>query len=113
MERSSRAPVDLRPIPHRLQEPIQRRRHALDVPLVDVPVVVVPGCDDLLISLLTAVLRPAVPIVSVQYLARETEKTEPDDRGLFLDVLVRLNNGDPARGRPQDVRDGVVRGEAT
>jgi predicted transposase/invertase (TIGR01784 family) len=52
-----------------------------------------PGCEDLLISLLTAVLRPAVPIVSVQYLARETEKTEPDDRGVYLDVLVRLNDG--------------------
>jgi hypothetical protein len=52
-----------------------------------------PGCDDLLISLPTAVLRPAIPIVSVQYLARETEKTGPDDRGLFLDVLVRLNDG--------------------
>ena len=49
---------------------------------------------DLLVSLLTAVLRPAVPIVSVTLKDRALPKTAVLDKGGFLDVLVELQGGE-------------------
>jgi predicted transposase/invertase (TIGR01784 family) len=48
---------------------------------------------DLLISLLTAVLRPPVPIASVTLVNFALPKTAVDDKGGVLDVLVRLEDG--------------------
>ena len=48
---------------------------------------------DVLISLLTAVLRPANPIVDVAVISPEIPVGAPDDKGILLDVLVRLSDG--------------------
>ena len=45
---------------------------------------------DLLISLLTAVLRPSSPIVSVEVLNPEMPKELVTDKGAVLDLRVRL-----------------------
>jgi predicted transposase/invertase (TIGR01784 family) len=47
-----------------------------------------PENRDLLISLLTAVLRPSSPIVSVQVLDPHLEKELVTDKGAVLDVRV-------------------------
>jgi len=47
----------------------------------------------LLIALLTAVLKPAVPIDSVDVLNPEVPKALPADRGVVLDLHVRLADG--------------------
>ncbi|MBI2393986.1 MAG: Rpn family recombination-promoting nuclease/putative transposase [Deltaproteobacteria bacterium] len=61
----------------------------------------------LLVSLLTAVLRPASPIAQVTVLDPELPKDLASDRGVRLDVLVKLEDGklvdvemqcDPRRG---------------
>lgn len=48
-----------------------------------------PGCEDLLISLLTAVLQPPSPIVAVEFLDRDLPRDHVTDRGVVLDVRVR------------------------
>jgi len=52
-----------------------------------------PDCEDLLISLLTAVLRPASPIESVVVLNPELEKETVRDRGVVLDLRIKLKDG--------------------
>jgi len=52
-----------------------------------------PRNERLLISLLTAVLRPASPIARVTVLDPELPKDLATDRGVRLDVLVELENG--------------------
>jgi predicted transposase/invertase (TIGR01784 family) len=47
---------------------------------------------DVLISLLTAVLRPASPIVEVAVISPEIPVGVPDDKSILLDVLVRLSD---------------------
>ena len=49
--------------------------------------------QDLLISLLTAVLRPEVPIASVTIVNYALPKSAMQDKGGTLDVLVRLEDG--------------------
>jgi predicted transposase/invertase (TIGR01784 family) len=48
---------------------------------------------DVLISLLTAVLRPAKPIVEVTVINPELPVDMLDDKSIVLDVLVRLDDG--------------------
>ena len=45
-------------------------------------------------SLLTAVLSPPEPITSLEILNPEIPKHIIDDRGLFLDIHVKLTNGE-------------------
>jgi predicted transposase/invertase (TIGR01784 family) len=52
-----------------------------------------PENRGLLISLLTAVLRPPTPIADVTVLDRELPKQIADDKGAWLDVAVRLEDG--------------------
>ncbi|MBI2391012.1 MAG: PD-(D/E)XK nuclease family transposase, partial [Deltaproteobacteria bacterium] len=52
-----------------------------------------PANERLLISLLGAVLRPAVPIAKVKVLNPELPKDLVLDRGVRLDVLVELTDG--------------------
>jgi predicted transposase/invertase (TIGR01784 family) len=52
-----------------------------------------PRNEALLTSLITAVLRPSVPIASVTVLNPELPKDLADDKGALLDVLVRLGDG--------------------
>jgi len=52
-----------------------------------------PDHRDILISLLTAVLRPKSPIAFVEVLNPEMPKELPDDKGAVLDVHVRLADG--------------------
>lgn len=51
------------------------------------------GNTDLLISLLTAVLRPKSPIVAVEVLNPELPKSLVDDKGSVLDLHVKLADG--------------------
>ena len=46
-----------------------------------------------LVGLLNAVLRPASPIVSVEVLNPELPKNLADDKGAFLDVVARFQDG--------------------
>ena len=48
---------------------------------------------DILIALLTAVLKPSVPIDTVDVLNPEIPKDLPADRGAVLDIHVRLVDG--------------------
>ena len=48
---------------------------------------------DILISLLSAVLRPTRPIVEVTVLNPELPVGALDDKNIVLDVLVRLDDG--------------------
>ena len=48
----------------------------------------------LLLSLLNAVLRPAVPIEVITLLHAEPEKLTADDKGIALDVRVKLASGE-------------------
>ena len=52
-----------------------------------------PENRNLLVSLLTAVLCPPEPIVDVTVLDPELPKDLADDKGAWLDVLVRLEDG--------------------
>ncbi len=52
-----------------------------------------PNSEELLISLLTAVLRPPSPIESVVILNPELEKETVRDRGVVLDLRVKLHDG--------------------
>lgn len=51
------------------------------------------GNEHLLVSLLTAVLRPSSPIAHVQVANPELPKELASDRGVRLDVLVELEDG--------------------
>ena len=52
-----------------------------------------PASRDLLISLLTAVLRPAEPIVDVTVQNPELPRGQLADKDVFLDLVVRLGDG--------------------
>ena len=52
-----------------------------------------PGAKPLLISLLTAILRPPSPIEDVEVLNPELTKEEVNERGVILDLRVRLRWG--------------------
>ena len=52
-----------------------------------------PKNNKLLISLLTAVLKPQYPIVQAQILNPEIPKDLATDKGIILDVFVKLQNG--------------------
>ena len=52
-----------------------------------------PEAKDCLISLLTAVLHPAVPITDVEVLNPEIAKEAIGDKGVVLDLLARLADG--------------------
>jgi predicted transposase/invertase (TIGR01784 family) len=52
-----------------------------------------PASRDTLIALLSAVLEPASPIVDAQVLNPEITREQVDDKGITLDVLVRLTDG--------------------
>ena len=52
-----------------------------------------PKNERLLTSLIEAVLRPPLPIASLTVLDREVRKEQVEERGIFLDVLVALDDG--------------------
>lgn len=52
-----------------------------------------PETRESLISVLTAVLRPATPIVDVEVLNPEVPREAVMDKGIVLDLLVRLGSG--------------------
>jgi predicted transposase/invertase (TIGR01784 family) len=52
-----------------------------------------PNHRDILISLLTAVLQPTVPIADATVLNPEIPKDLPDDKGTVLDIRVQLTDG--------------------
>jgi len=52
-----------------------------------------PSHRDILISLLTAVLQPKVPITEATVLNPEVPKDLPSDKGAVLDVYVQLADG--------------------
>ncbi|MBI4703473.1 MAG: Rpn family recombination-promoting nuclease/putative transposase, partial [Deltaproteobacteria bacterium] len=70
-------------------------RHTLD-PKLDVVFKLLfaqPQNRELLVSLLTAVLQPATPIVEVSVLNPEVPRMVARDKGAVLDLLVRLGDG--------------------
>jgi predicted transposase/invertase (TIGR01784 family) len=52
-----------------------------------------PETEDCLIALLTAILKPASPITEVEVLNPGVHKENVDDKGIVLDLLVRLDDG--------------------
>ena len=48
------------------------------------------GNEDILISLITAIINPESPISSVKILNPEIPKNHIDDKGTLLDILVQL-----------------------
>ena len=52
-----------------------------------------PKNRDILLALLNAVLAPEHPIVSVDVLNPEIDREMVDDRGLFMDILARHDDG--------------------
>ena len=52
-----------------------------------------PETKDCLIALLTAVLKPSSPITDVEVLNPGVDKETIDDKGIVLDLLVRLADG--------------------
>lgn len=66
----------------------------------------------LLISLLNAVLRPPVPIQSVEVLHAEPERLGVEDKGIALDVRVRLVNGEQVDVEMQSQRHLALRERA-
>jgi predicted transposase/invertase (TIGR01784 family) len=71
-------------------------RSTLD-PKLDVVFSMLFGAErnrDLLLSLLNAVLEPAVPLVAVELLSERPERQEVDDKAIVLDLRVRLANGE-------------------
>jgi len=52
-----------------------------------------PKSQDILIALLTAVLRPAKPIVKVKILNSEMPKEGEPEKGIWLDIAVELEDG--------------------
>ena len=51
------------------------------------------GCEKSLISLLTAVLRPPVPIDCVTILNPHIAKNIVEEKGIVVDILVRMADG--------------------
>lgn len=72
-----------------MSTPFERLDPTLDV----VFKLLLSSSEELLISLLTAVLRPKVPIRRAVVQNPELIKGYPDDKGGFLDVLVFLDDG--------------------
>ncbi len=67
-----------------------------------------PGREDLLTALLTAVLQPPSPISAVDVLNPELEKGTIGDRGVLLDLRVRLRSGEQVNVEMQaDRRAGM------
>src|SRR5947207_13012128 len=66
----------------------------------------------LLISLLNAVLRPTVPIERADVEHAEPERLAVDDKGIALDVRVRLANGEQIDVEMQTQRHPALRGRA-
>ena len=67
-----------------------------------------PGRQELLTSLLTAVLQPPSPIDSVVVLNPDVEKDTVRDRGVVLDLRVRLQSGEQVNVEMQaDRRAGM------
>lgn len=64
--------------------------------------------EPLLISLVDSVLEPASPIASVTVLNPEIPKEQVDDRGIVLDVLVRLDDGTRVNLEMQCDRRGAI-----
>ncbi|MBI5536061.1 MAG: Rpn family recombination-promoting nuclease/putative transposase, partial [Deltaproteobacteria bacterium] len=52
-----------------------------------------PGSEGILIALLSAILRPPSPIRSIKVLNPDLEKEAIPDRGVVLDIRVRLEDG--------------------
>jgi len=73
--------------------PPKAERRTLDPKLDVVFKILFSRNEDLLISLLTAVLQPAVPIASVTIVNYALPKSAVQDKGGTLDVLVRLEDG--------------------
>ena len=73
--------------------PPTSERRTLDPKLDVVFKILFSRNEDLLISLLTAVLRPEVPIASVTIANYALPKSAVQDKGGTLDVLVRLEDG--------------------
>jgi predicted transposase/invertase (TIGR01784 family) len=72
------------------------RRTTLD-PKLDIVFWMLFGAEQnraLLISLLNAVLRPALPIESAEVLHAQPERVGVDDKSIVLDVRARLANGE-------------------
>jgi len=63
----------------------------------------------LLISLLNAVLKPAVPIASVEVVDADPERMAPDDKAIALDLRVRLENGEQVDVEMQTRRHPALR----
>jgi predicted transposase/invertase (TIGR01784 family) len=87
-----------------------------------------PRNEALLVSLLTAVLRPESPIALVEVMNPDVSKDHAEEKGLVLDLLVRLADGrrvdvemqcDMSRARPERwlfhwarvFTEGIGRGE--
>jgi len=71
-------------------------RHTLD-PKLDIVFWMLFGRESnrpLLVSLLTAVLKPAEPIVHVELLNPELERAAMDEKGIVLDLRVMLGSGE-------------------
>jgi predicted transposase/invertase (TIGR01784 family) len=86
-------------------------RRTLD-PKLDVVFSMLFGAEqnrELLISLLNAVLRPSKPIVSVEVLPAEPERTSVDDKSIALDVRVRFEGGEQADVEMQSQRHLALR----
>jgi predicted transposase/invertase (TIGR01784 family) len=67
------------------------------------------GNESLVISLLTAVLRPAVPIISVKVLNPQLPGEAVDDKNLVLDVVAFMSDGRMADVEMQMRRHAGVR----
>ena len=91
-----------------------RKRRTLD-PKLDIVFWMLFGAErnrELLISLLNAVLRPAAPIDEVEVLPAQPEGESPDDKGIVLDVRVRLDSGEQIDVEMQSQRHPALRERA-
>ena len=90
------------------------RRFTLD-PKLDIVFWMLFGAEQnrgLLLSLLNAVLNPAEPIESAQVLHPQPERTGVDDKGIALDVRVRLATGEQVDVEMQSQRRPAQRERA-
>jgi len=91
-----------------------RRRKTLD-PTLDIVFWMLFAAEqnrELLISLLNAVLKPAVPIESVEVLPAQPERHSVADKNISLDVRVRLQNGEQVDVEMQSQRRPSLRERA-
>jgi len=89
----------------------ERHRKTLD-PKLDIVFWMLFGAEqnrELLISLLNAVLNPAVPIEAVEVLPREPERLSIADKNISLDVRVRLRSGEQVDVEMQSQRRPALR----